>query len=797
MKHLWLSLRTILRFRTYTAINIAGLALSLACVFILVRYIHQERTVNHFIPELDRTCLMTVVREGDLPRLGDTEDRNHDPNFRNPYDHPEVEAFSRFLIRPDDYVSTGGYNFNAHTLIADSLFFSLVPYPCEEGTLELKPNEALLTRNMARRMFGEGSPVGRSFTTSTGQPVTVAGVVGTPSTKSSFSFDVVLCKELHASWAYVFNEVVRLHRPEDLETVNRLNASPMKLRAFENTPIVFQLTPLADFYLNKHVHVYNAQVMLRGDRGTLRLMALVAVLILLVGMFNYVNLYTVVMLKRGRELGVKKVMGAGRGQIFTQLYAENVLLNTFAVCIVWFLVEATRIPVERWFEIPVRTDTGFDLALSAAVIFLLPLLTAIPPFWRYTHAAPMRSLSQVSIGGRSVRTRAAFLFLQYVITFCLVVAAIYLSCHLRFLLHTDVGYRTQGIVECVFWKENPNGHLDYETYKHEKARAETAFAIIEKRLDESPLVEAWTYGPPPYNLEGDTEFSTPDGTTARAATTFIDHRYMDFFGFRITDGRGWGEGDEFAQYKAIVNRAFLRALHINDWRTASVTPSSRLWWSVNSGTENEPYEIVGVMEDFFTGHLGDAARPIAFLYNDTDRRDPLYVRLSPGHEHEGMAFLKEVYDEAVGQGDFHCVTVQSEINALLEQDHKVTRIIVTFALIAIGISCLGLFAMSLYDIRQRYREIALRKVHGARPRDLYRLLLRRYVLILGMAFAMGGILAWAGLMHYMEQFSHRAPLSAWIFLAAALLVAFVALLTLFWQIRRTTRINPAEVMKSE
>lgn len=177
MKQFWLSVRTILRFKTYTAINVAGLALSLACVFVLVRYIHQERNVNRFIPELERTFLTTLsAKEGSKPVVSDSEDPNHDPNYRNPLDHPEVEAFSRFMLR-EDYVVSGGYRYQMHTLVADSLFFRLIPYPCAEGTLELEPDEALLTREAAVRLFGDESPIGKPLTTSAGRYVTVAGVV--------------------------------------------------------------------------------------------------------------------------------------------------------------------------------------------------------------------------------------------------------------------------------------------------------------------------------------------------------------------------------------------------------------------------------------------------------------------------------------------------------------------------------------------------------------------------------------------------------------------------------------------
>ena len=224
MKALLLSIRTILRFRTYTAINVLGLALSLGCVFVLVRYIHQERTVNHFVPEADRTFLTAVFKEGE-PRgsLGESGDRNNDPNYRNPLDHPAVEAFSRFMMFDDDFVTKDDYRYAVNTIVVDSLFFDLIPYGCKEGSLQLKPDEALLTPQAALRIFGTEHAVGKELVTSSGKPVRVAGILKEPSTKSSFQFDVVLSVYLMKDWSRVAYEVVRLHRPEDGDEINRAN----------------------------------------------------------------------------------------------------------------------------------------------------------------------------------------------------------------------------------------------------------------------------------------------------------------------------------------------------------------------------------------------------------------------------------------------------------------------------------------------------------------------------------------------------------------------------------------------
>ena len=797
MKHVLLSLRTIFRFKTYTGINVAGLALSLACVFILVRYIHQEMTVNHFVPEADRTFLTAEVKEDGRVRLSSSRNPNKDVEFRNPLDDPSVERYSRFILLGEDFIETGGFRYNLNSLVVDTSFFQLIPYPCLEGTMRLAPNDALITQTFAKRIFGKESPIGKEFTTSTGKLVRVVGVVGQPSTKSSFQFDMVFSTEL-TDWSRVPYEVVRLYRPEDVVALNKKNAKPMKLSHVNDEEIFFRMYPLRELYLNQEVQIY-VKTFLQGNMDVLKLLALVSGLILLVGLFNYVNLYTVVMQKRGKELGIKQIFGASKKQIFGQLYVENMCLNGIALLVVWLIVEVTRQVVATKYGIPVQSDFGFDWLLSGSVLLVLPFLTALYPFWKYTHAVPVRSLHSVFVGGKSLASRFVFLFFQYIITFCLVVAAIYLSRQLYFLLHTDVGYQAENVIQCRFWRENPSIYsMSPEEYDKEMAKNKSVCALVEQRLKESPLLTGFAYGEPPYQLNWELKFSTEQGETAEVLWMMTDKELMDLFGFQVAEGRTWNEEDELTQYKLIANRAFLHALHIKDWRTEKVTPNRRLWWSSLENAKTPlPYEIVGVMEDFRSGHLSGGNQPIVFVFNEGDPRDALYISFVPGKQKEAIAYLKQVYAEAIGSGEFEYSLVTDEIAKLHAEDRKVMLVIITFALIAVGISCLGLFGLSLYDIRQRYREIGLRKVHGAQVGDIYRLLIKKYVYVLLLAYLVGSTVAYLSIERYMETFVHRAPLSLWIFLVAGVLVALVALLTLYEQVRRASRINPADVIKRE
>ena len=164
-KLLMQALRTVGRFKTYTALNLAGLVLSLSCAFVLARYIHQERTVDHFVPELERTFLLNVLHEdGWRSCFSSTENRNRDPNFRNPLAHPEVEGFTRFYCFPDDKLQVDGQLVPVRTIFADSLFLRFLPFPILAGEDAMnRPDMALISEELARRLWGDEDPLGIDF----------------------------------------------------------------------------------------------------------------------------------------------------------------------------------------------------------------------------------------------------------------------------------------------------------------------------------------------------------------------------------------------------------------------------------------------------------------------------------------------------------------------------------------------------------------------------------------------------------------------------------------------------------
>jgi len=364
----------------------------------------------------------------------------------------------------------------------------------------------------------------------------------------------------------------------------------------------------------------------------------------------------------------------------------------------------------------------------------------------------------------------------------------------------DLGYRTSGILR---FNVMPDNIMAYFTDEYEKKmdRAKDAIKILHQKMDESPLIESWTQGSFLHTLTPRMTFKKENGEFQRVAYASLSGDYMNMFGFELLEGRMWdSDKDEWAQYKMIINETAKKLFHIKDITHETLQPEKRLWWSyrMEDLDKNPAYEIVGVIKDFKTNHLSKGDIPLIIVYDGgTSPNNPFIVAINQDKKEESIKFLKDTYVELSGEDNFEYSLLEDEIAAMYKEDKQVTTIFITFAIFAIFISCLGLYGLSLFDIRQRYREIALRKINGASVKDIIPLLLKKYTYILAISFLLAVPVSYYAIVRYLEGFTHKTPVSWWLFAASGILVGAISYLTLYFQIKRAVRINPAEVLKSE
>lgn len=803
MKIIRLAIRTLLRFRLYTGVNIVGLALSLACALIISRYVYQELTVDHFNKKLDRISITINQREGDTEwRLSGVENRNKEAAFVDPLQSPMIERHSSMYPFPDDNILVGEQGFNACVYATDSNFLKILDFPLIQGsakTVLTEPTSAVITRSFAQKVFGKENPMGKTLTHSSGKQVTINGVIDNSKGKSSFYFDLLVSSELQQRWSRMSQTLVLTVPGADLEKLNKQNEKFMDMKAW-GYKIRYRFFPLTKLYFDKSVRFYDGLIT-QGNYSNVIILSVVAFLVLLVGVFNFVNIYTVLMLKRAREFGMKKVFGGRSGYMILQLFAENLVMIGLALGIGWFFIEITRGLIESLLGIPQTYNYTFDLTISLAILLLLPLITSIYPFIRYNYTTPISSLRSVSTGGNSTVSRALFLVMQYIITFTLVVVSIFFVKQLHFMLNADLGYRTENIIKAQFQKHQTSyDGVSDEEWKARRDKEERVQAEIKQRMNASTLFTAWEYGESPHEfMKGHSKFKVPDGEFQEIAYRSLSDKYFKMHNFQLKEGRLWNDTiDKDLEYNLIINETAQKLFGITSLETALLQPERRMWWSSLNGdmSKNPPYRIVGVIKDFQGTHLSKATPPLAIAYGGGWFNSKLTAAVVAGKQQEAIHFLQKLHDDTVG-GEFEYSFLEDEIADLYREDKRVATIYSTFALIAILISSLGLFSLSLFDVQQRYREIALRKVNGATIKDILLLLLRKYYILLGIAFIIATPVSVMAINKYMEGFVNRTALSWWIFVIAALLTAIISLATLVFQARKAANSNPMDILKGE
>ena len=801
MKTLKYAIRFLMRAKSYTLINLLGLAFSLACSIILLRYIHRELTVDTHC--VDRERIVVPLRDiSGNQNVASTQ-------FCDTTYIPDNQIFRRtyLSLRWDNKVIYNNQDYFMNVVYADSSFLQMFHYQVLEGKLELSaPNQAILSEECAKRLFGNETAVGKVLEydwehiidNRRGHEtirVTIGGVIKQPVCKTSLQFDLLLSNQLEEYRGNI--ELIQVLPSVDLEAVNDVSNVYRLFRLNPNAPGFqnrWEFVTLKDLYFNRpnNIRAYGAFFTF-GSSDYLGILSVVAVLLLFVGILNFVNLYMVYMMKRQKEYGIKKVYGLQKFPLFLQIWVENVVLAFCALMVAWLIIEITQVPVARLMGTEMKY-TIFDLQLSLGFLLGLPLLTSVYPYIRYQYMSPITSMRTIATNRQSVVARMLLLSVQYVVTFVLVVFSLYLNKHFQFLLNTSPGFEYEQVMEAELIPEGAFVNLQNESY--------AKVSVLSDKLNECADIEAWV----PRNniLKGGFQQTFLNDKDESVVVQMVEGspNFFKVYGLVLAEGNL----PEFAMMGEYFfpNEATMKALGYKDMKEAFIRSERSLGTSIGkdgsikmSGTSLFPVEAV--VKNYYSGHLTEGIKPMVFRMSGDSGVGPgkFYIRIRAGKEQAVIDFLKKAVMEVYGTDEIKYTWMSDQVKAIYDEDRQVATIYTVFALIAIAVSCLGLFGISLFDIRQRYREIGIRKVNGAGMKDLYKLLFRKYVTVLVIAFVIAIPLSYYAVHTYTADFVVKASLGIDVFVIALLIVALISLGTLFWQVRKAASINPSEVMKSE
>ena len=792
MKTFTYALRHLIRARAYTVINLLGLALSLACCIVLMRYIHRELTVDTHC--VDRDAVYAVINTMEGTSYLSSIDRKIFDDRRTFIDERYIETSTNVIILPKDYVEAGHNRYSASVYAVDSCFLKLFRYETVQGVHTLDtPRSALLTESFARQVFGGENPVGQVLRYSNGQELTVAGVLAEPDNKTSFRFDVLVSSAMTRLWERVPVQFIRFTSGTDVAEMNRIGSIPQL--ANPNYPddtrqFTFSFLPVREMYWEPVARDDSSLAFRYGVRGYLYMISGICLVLLLTGFLNFLNLYLVSSLKRGREYGVKRIFGISRGGLFLQMWLENLLLVGAALLVAWTLVEVSAPLVERLFAHRFGYE-AFDWQISLGILVLLPLLAASYCYLKYSRMAPAQAIRSSAQGRVSVRMRMVFLFVQYVFCILILLLSFYFNRQLSLLLRTEPGFRTEDIIQAKLIYESK----DFSVYRDPammQARINRVKAF-DQAIAACPHIEGWVAENERIIDSGfGMNYASESGQEATVLVRYVTPEFFQMFRIRLAEGNLPSFEDRHARY-VVLNRSAMRAFGFKTLDEARVAEANDL-----RASRKDPWKkVVAVADDYYCGHVGEGVRPMLFVVGKNFGGDLYEIACASGRVQDVLDYLRQKEQEIYGSEDFEYSMLADDVAALYDRDKQVASIYMVFAFIAVVVACLGLLGISLFDIRQRYREIGIRKVNGAQLRDLIPLLSHKYAVVLGLAFVVSVPVAYYIIYVYTADFVVKAPVGVGIFLVALLVVIAVSFGTLWGQVRKAARVNPAETIKSE
>jgi putative ABC transport system permease protein len=783
-----------------TVLNVAGLAVGLAACLLIGLWVQHQLSYDRFHPAADR-----IVRVGLDGKIQDRTIRGAvtpaalAPALRNGV--PEVEAVTRFEHPAPQPLRADGRTLpeqrvadtDAHFL---DVFGGFTVRHGDRATALDAPDAVVLTAPAARRLFGTDAVVGRALEVA-GATRRVTAVLDPVPAASHVHFDALTPRSLSERQGAVWAS-------NNFRTYLRLapGAAPAAVQAKLDALVETQVAPQIAQVLGKsfgelqeeglryaffvqpltaiHLHAgLDYEMEPGGSRATVVTFAAIALFILAIACINFMNLATARAAERATEVGVRKALGAGRGQLAGQFVGEAVLTTLVAAALALSLA-AAALPA---FNDVAETDLALRrlLAPGAAAAALALVLGvglaagSYPAFVlsRFRPAVVLKSAGRRSTGGHGARLRQGLVVLQLAITIALLAGTFVVERQFSYVQTKRLGLDKERVL--VIDRAQALG------------AGQDAFA---ERLRGLPGVAHVASGTGLFDgMTSNTGF-IPDDAAASTAHSMdyleVDAHFTEALGIEVVSGRGF---DAEGAHVALVNEAAARAF---GWTDAA---GHRLRNSF-SDDARDAVEVVGIVRDFHYASMREAVRPLVLL-RDTDNPH-LYVRLSAGAPPAATLEAVQAAWRDVKPGEpLPYAFLDQTYDALHRDVARAGTLFSAFAALAVALACLGLFGLATYAAQRRTQEIGLRKALGASTLQLTWLLNREVAALVGVGFAVAAPLAYLGLRRWLDGFAYRIDLGAGVFLLAGALALALALATVGVQAWRAARMDPVRALRDE
>ncbi|GAB4021867.1 ABC transporter permease [Spirosoma koreense] len=798
--YLTITFRTLLRYRTYSLLNIVGLAVGLACgilVFLVVGFqlsfdTHHQKADRIYRIVAELTHENTTYSRGTPKALAEVLRR----------DYPFIETAARIKRMRSGLLSLpnaqGGFlkKFQEDRAVAfvDPKLFDVFDFQWATSNPQValsKPNSVVLTQKYARKYFGGANPIGRTLRLNNALNLTVTGVLKDHPTATNLSDEVYISYNTVPSlgpdvaqsfqdWENLDSEEMTYVTLREGTPVSQLEASlPAVVRKHYTAQAAgiyhFHAQPLSDVHFNIN---YGGKV----QRQLMYALGFVGLFLVLAACINFINMATAHALRRSKEVGVRKAMGSTRGQLFGQFMTETAIITLAAVALALGMAQASLPAVSKAmavFNVTFSLTALLEPRSLALFLLLIGLVIVLAGFYPSLVvsgfnpiAALRRKMTTDQVGGISVRR--GLVVVQFFITQLFVISVLVIMAQLNYVRNMDLGFTRETVLTIPVPSADP---LKQET--------------LRSRLLQIGAIQDVTLGnaPPASNNINETTFTYDNRTEPEkfeTRTKVGDMHYVPLFGLKLLAGRNFRTNDT-SVHEILINAMLVKRLGL---KSADETLGKHLnvW-----GTD---HTIVGVVNDFHVNSLRKGVVPLVIFKNFSENQMAA-LKLSSTNLPQTLKQVETVWNGLFPEQVFHFQFMDEILDRFYTAETIMLGFAQVFSLIAILIGCLGLYGLVSFMAESKMKEIGVRKVLGARLGQILWLFGREFGRLILLGFLVAAPLGW-WLMHaWLQDYTYRIELAWWYFGATLLLATLITFATVSVQSLKAALMNPVKSLRSE
>ncbi len=798
--YLKIAFRTIRGQKICSLMNILGLSLGFTCCILIYFYVADELSFDHFHKNGDSLFRITrIIHNPD----GSLSGRHH--QFPMPMG-PELEGYFpgiEFLTRHQGGEGIVRYKdkmFKEYIDMADSCFFDIFTFPFILGRSAnsiADDHSVVLTKSYSLKYFGDEDPIGKTMTVTFGQnkkDYVVTGVVKDIPQNSTIQFNILMNISNYASyWPYgggnpltfwsnfnaryyllleqgVSKESIEKNFPSFYEQYFSWYSQRINWDG-EGNPFSIALQKMSEIHLDPGLYGGTNPVVYNILIG-------IALIVLVIACFNFINLSTGMSTLRSTEIGIRKVLGAGKKQLILQFWSESLVVSFFSMVTGVFFASIIFSQFNEFIGKQIAIK-NFINVFTVSVFILLPLTAGILsgsyPALVMTNFNMQDTLKGKLKLGRKRGFTKSLIIMQFSLSIFLTISAVIMGNQIRFMLNRDIGFEKEGLL-VIDILENEKQDRIVDMFRN---RAMQHAGVLGLSVSTTNFGDFGAYG----RIE-------KDGKKIGFLDNSIDYDFVETLGLKIVQGRDFSR--EYASDKdaVIVNQKFIEELGLK----------SPVGKTIGETSKGFPYNlmIIGVVEDFNFVSLHNEIDPAIFHIQPGNwGYRYLLARISTGNIPETLNHLESSWKEIQPEKPF----VYKFLSDVLEDHYKTEKrwkgIIQISSMLAIGIACMGIFGLTSITINQRVKEIGIRKVLGAKVLQIINLVVKDFVVLVGIANVIAWPIAYYTMHKWLQNFSYRINIEIWIFILSGAFSLLIALLTVSYQSIKAATANPVDSLRYE